>query len=141
EEVVRIYGYDRLPATLMADRLPQQKGNAALVLEERVRDLLVGAGLQEIITYALTTPERETPLGLAAAGYVKLVNPISSERLVMRHSVLAGVLDVAANNLRHTDTVRLFEIGPVFLPRPGAKLPDEPRRLAFVLTGQRTPEF
>jgi phenylalanyl-tRNA synthetase beta chain len=86
-------------------------------------------------------PEKEAPLGLPAAEYVRLENPISSERVVMRHSVLAGVLDVAALNLRHTDEVRLFEVGPVYLPRPGQKLPDEPRRLALVLTGRRWPEF
>ena len=59
----------------------------------------------------------------------------------MRHSVLAGVLEVAAANLRHTEDVRLFEIGCVYLPQPGEKLPDEPRRLALVLTGRRQPDF
>jgi phenylalanyl-tRNA synthetase beta chain len=140
EDLVRIYGYDRLPATLLADQLPEQHTNRPLVLEERVRDVLVSAGLHEVITYALTMPEREQPLGLAGAEYVRLLNPISSERVVMRHTVLAGMLDVAAANLRHTDEVRLFEIGPVYLPRAGEKLPDEPRRLALVLTGRRQPE-
>src|SRR5204863_8691442 len=95
EELVRVHGYDRLPATLLADQLPEQHANQSLVFEEHVRDLLVGAGLQEVITYALTTPEREAPLGLPAADYVRLLNPISSERVVMRHSVLASVLEVA----------------------------------------------
>ena len=141
EELVRVYGYDRLPATLLADQLPEQHTNRALVLEERVRDILVNAGLQEVITYALTEPSRETPLGLPAADYVRLVNPVTSERVVMRHSVLASVLEVAANNLRHTEGVRLFEIGRVYLPHAGEKLPDEPRRLALFLTGSRRPEF
>jgi phenylalanyl-tRNA synthetase beta chain len=141
EDLARIYGYDRLPATLLDDRLPEQHTNRALVLEERVRDLLVNAGLQEVITYALTEPAREAPLGLDQGAYVRLVNPISSERVVLRHSVLAGVLDVAAANLRHANDVRLFEVGPVYLSRPGEKLPDEPRRLALVLTGRRHPDF
>ncbi|MBV9124381.1 MAG: phenylalanine--tRNA ligase subunit beta [Planctomycetes bacterium] len=141
EELARIHGYDRLPATLLADQLPEQHTNRALVLEERVRDLLVNVGHQEVITYALTEPSREAPLGLADSEYVRLINPISSERVVLRHSILAGVLDVAASNLRHTDNVRLFEIGPVFRPRSGQKLPDEPRRLALVLTGRRQPDF
>ena len=60
----------------------------------------------------------------AAAGpYVQLRNPISSERTVMRRTVLAGVLDVAASNLRHTNDVRLFELGPVYLPQAGEPLP------------------
>ena len=141
EELVRVYGYDRLPATLLADPLPEQRTNPSLELEERVRDLLVNVGLQEVITYSLTTPEREAPLQPPPAEYIRLVNPISSERVVMRHTVLAGVLEVAAANLRHTEDVRLFEVGPVYLPRPGEKLPDEPRRLALVMTGRRQPEF
>jgi phenylalanyl-tRNA synthetase beta chain len=141
EEVIRIHGYDSLPATLMKDVLPEQVGNRPLALEERVRDILVSAGLQEVVTYSLTMPECEAPLGLAEAEYVRLHNPISSERVVMRHSLLAGDLDVTAANLRHTDDVRLFEVGAVYLRRAGEKLPDEPRRLALVLTGQQPPEF
>jgi len=141
EDLVRIYGYDRLPATLLAEPLPRQHGNRSLALEEQVRDILVTAGLQEIITYSLTTPEQEKPLGLPEMDYVTLQNPISSERVVMRHSVLSGVLEVAHENLQHTVEVRLFEVGPVFLPRSGAKLPDEPRRLGLFLCGRRQPEF
>jgi phenylalanyl-tRNA synthetase beta chain len=141
EELARIHGYDRLPATLLADQLPEQYTNVALVFEERVRDLLVRAGLQEVITYALTMPEREEPLGLVRSEYVRLLNPISSERVVMRQTVLAGVLEITAANLRHTDDVRVSEIGPVFLTHAGQKLPDEPRRLALVLTGKRRQEF
>jgi phenylalanyl-tRNA synthetase beta chain len=140
EDLIRILGYNHLPATLLADQLPEQHGNRGLELEEHVRDLLVNAGLQEAITYALTVPEREAPLGLPATEYVTLKNPISSERVVLRHSVLAGVLEVTASNLRHTNDVRLFEIAPVYLPRAGEPLPQEPRRLALVLTGRRAPE-
>jgi phenylalanyl-tRNA synthetase beta chain len=141
EELARIHGYDRLSATLLADQLPEQHGNRSLELEERVRDLLVDAGLQEVITYALTLPEREAPLGLSDGEYVRLLNPISSERVALRHTVLAGVLDVAAANLRHAGDVRVFEIGSTFHPKAGDRLPDEPRRLALVLTGSRRPEF
>jgi phenylalanyl-tRNA synthetase beta chain len=140
EELVRIHGYDQLPATDLADQLPEQHPSP-LELEDRVRDGLVNAGLQEVITYALTTPESEARLGLDPVEYVRLLNPISSERVVMRHSVLASVLEVAAANARHANQVRLFEIGRVYLPRAGQKLPEEPRRLAFVLMGPRQPEF
>jgi phenylalanyl-tRNA synthetase beta chain len=149
EDLVRLYGYDKLPATLLADSLPPQRTNLSLVFEERLRDRLVALGLQEVITYALTTEAREKPLGdlgaltqsRSSCDYVRLQNPISNEREVMRHSLLAGVLDVAAANLQHTNDVRLFEIGSVYLLRPDKKLPDEPRRLAIVLCGLRRQEF
>jgi phenylalanyl-tRNA synthetase beta chain len=141
EDLVRIHGYDRLPATLLADRLPEQHTNRVLVLEERTRDILVDCGLQEVITYSLTEPSREAPLGLVQGEYVKLLNPISSERSVMRQTVLAGVLDVVAANLRHRQDVRVFEIGAVYVPQPGEKLPREPRCLALAMTGRRQSEF
>jgi phenylalanyl-tRNA synthetase beta chain len=62
EEIARIYGYDRIPVTEMADRLPPQRANRDLELEEEVRDLLVACGLQEIVTYSLTSLEREAAL-------------------------------------------------------------------------------
>src|SRR5262249_4653004 len=109
--------------------------------EERVRDILVSTSLQETITYSLTAEEREKPLEAQQTDYIRLVNPISSERVVLRHSVLASVLEVAAANLRHTEDVRLFEIGAVYLPQSGEKLPAEPRRLAIIITGRRSLEF
>jgi phenylalanyl-tRNA synthetase beta chain len=82
--------------------------------------------------------------GASATGdsqYVRILNPISSDRVVMRRMLLPGVLEVAASNLRHSDDVRLFEIGPVYLPSAKEKVPAEPRRLALVLIGKRRGEF
>lgn len=140
EELVRVHGYDRLPATLLAEPLPRQQTNRTLEFEETFRDLLVTLGLQEIINYSLTMPEREQLLGLPLGDYVRLKNPISTERAVLRQTLLAGVLDTMAANLRHTDDVRVFELGPVYHPKKGNNLPDEPRRVAFGLTGRRQVE-
>jgi phenylalanyl-tRNA synthetase beta chain len=141
EDLARLTGYDKLPATLLRDQLPEQANNEPVLFEERMRDRLICAGLQEIITYSLTTPEREAPLGLPPADYVLLRNPISAERTAMRHSLLTGALEVLANNLKHANDVRLFEIGAVYLPVAGQKLPAEPRRLSLVLCGVRGQEF
>lgn len=140
EDIGRIYGYDKLPTTLLADHLPRQQDNGPLQQEERLRDLLVNLGLTEVITYRLTTPEREQPLGVSPEGYVRLANPISTDRVVMRQSLLASVLEVAAANLRYRPGVRFFELGSVYRMDPGQVLPDEPQRLAMVLTGPRQPE-
>ena len=145
EEIARIYGYERIPETQISDSLPPQRGNPALELEERTRDLLVasGAGLQEVVTYSLTAPQRERRLlPPGAAGddrpYITLANPIVSDRLVMRHTLLGGLLDVVALNLRHHDRLALFEIGLVYFQGEQENgLPDEQRRLGIVLTGPR----
>jgi phenylalanyl-tRNA synthetase beta chain len=147
EEVARIYGYDRLPVSEIADELPPQRNNLALDREELTRDLLVQAGLQEVITYRLTTSEVEKRvLGeeyVANANYVTLANPTTPERAVMRHSLLNSVLEVAAENSKHHDRIQIFEIGQTYLPNSSdsegeaAVLPDEPTRLAIVMTGPR----
>ena len=143
EEIARILGYDRIPVTELADTLPPQRNNLAVDLEERARDLLVGAGLQEIIGYRLTTPEREQRLApgasVGAADYVRLANPISADRVVMRRTLLAGLLETMAQNARLRNRLWFFELGPVFLPDPGSVLPLEPRRLAVGVAGPVVP--
>jgi phenylalanyl-tRNA synthetase beta chain len=142
EEIARIYGYDRIPESQIADRIPPQYGNLALDLEERIRDLLAGMGLQEVVTYRLTSPEREARASTTAsaeqADYVRISNPITEDRVVLRRSLIASVLEVAERNRRLRDRIALFEIGPVFLPQDGEQLPKEPGRLAILLTGQRS---
>ncbi len=145
EEIARVYGYENIPETQISDRTPPQRGNRSLELEERVRDILVNVGLQEVITYRLTTPEREAlllPPGTPKDDrpYVTLANPIVADRVNMRHSVLASVLEAAVNNLRFTDRGAVFEVGAVYLASEEGVLPDEPRRLAVVMTGPRQPE-
>lgn len=144
EEITRIYGYDRIPDTVMDDLLPPQHSNLSLQYEEWARDLLVGLGLNEVINYRFTTPEREALLtppnaesSLPEAGYVAMANPISQDKTVLRHTLLAGMLTVAADNLRHTARVRLFEVGGIYLNGEGQQLPEEPRRLGLLLTGPR----
>ncbi len=144
EEIARIYGYDRIPETMIADRLPAQVGNSRLDKEERVRDLLAGLGLQEIVTYRMTTPEREARRVAPQAPpddrpYVRLTNPIATDRVVMRHSLLASVLEAAERNARTAERLALFEIGPEFVPVAGRQLPDEPARLVLLLAGRREP--
>ncbi len=140
EEIARIYGYNRIPETRMADPLPPQRGNPSYEREEHVRDIMVSLGLNEVITHRMTRIEAENrllPKGTESnLEYVRLVNPIAPEYAVMRRSVLASVLEVVERNARLRESLAFFEIGQVFIPQ-GEELPLEPRRLAFALTGRR----
>ncbi|MFO7691880.1 MAG: phenylalanine--tRNA ligase subunit beta, partial [Vicinamibacterales bacterium] len=145
EEVARVYGYGRIPETLLSEVLPPPHPNRDLVLEEQARDVLVSLGLQEVVTYSLTSPEREARLRAAAGSdagipYVRLANPIVVDRVVMRRTLLAGLIEAAASNSRNTDRLAFFEIGNVFLPTEGDALPDEPRRVAVLMAGARSPQ-
>jgi phenylalanyl-tRNA synthetase beta chain len=142
EEVARVHGYDNIPEVRMADLLPPQKGNTVLDKEERVRDLLVAHGLQEVISYRWSTPERENRRIAPGSTpddkpYVKIANPLAYEKAFLRHSVMASVLDSAERNARNREHLAFFEIGPIFLQGEEGGLPDELRRLALVMAGQR----
>ncbi len=142
EEVARIYGYENIPNTTLSDALPPQKGNPVHEWEERLRDLLVAVGLQEVVTYRMTSPEREARLSAVGAGfkpapteYVRIANPIAPERSVLRKSLLTSILEVAEKNAK-AESIAMFEVGSVFEPN-GNDLPFEPRKLAIAMTGAR----
>ncbi len=143
EEVCRVYGYDRIPTAEMADSLPPQRTNTDLSHEEQIKDILVDLGLQEIITYRLTTAERESkllPSGTVPPDdrpYVTLTNPITVDRVAMRHSLLASALEITAANSRYQERIALFELAPIYLASEEGILPDELRRLALVMMGKR----
>ncbi len=143
EEIARIIGYDQIPDTIMADEMPPQRENAAVLIEERIRDILVAQGLYEVINYRFTSPESEallTPAGmkssLPAADYVEIANPAASERNALRHTLMINMLENAANNARYQQTQQVFEIGKVYLGGDEL-LPEEPLRLGIFLTGAR----
>jgi phenylalanyl-tRNA synthetase beta chain len=142
EEIARIYGYDRIPETRLAAELPPQRDNRELELEERIKDLLVSLGLQEVATYRLTTPEREARRFIPQTPpvdrpYVRLANPIASDRDTLRHSLLASLLEVVERNARQRSRIAIFEIGPEFLASEAGPLPEEPLKLVTALTGPR----
>ena len=144
EEIARVYGYENIPETRMADALPPQKTNLSLESEETARDLLARAGVQEIMTERATSAERETrrfapDADTDNAPYLVFANPPAPDRNVMRRSLLSGMLEVIGANANVREHLALFEIGPVFHPVEGEALPAEPTQLVIALTGPRAP--
>jgi phenylalanyl-tRNA synthetase beta chain len=141
EEICRLYRYDRIPSTVIADTLPPQRGNPKLEHEEQVKDILVRQGLNEVITYRLTSARMEQKILAAGAvddrPYVTITNPNSPERAVMRHNLLTSVMEIAASNSRFQERIAIFEVGPVYIVDEEAILPQELTRLAIVMAGQR----
>jgi phenylalanyl-tRNA synthetase beta chain len=143
EEIARIYSYNNIPETNLADELPPQRNNLELANEEKIKDILAGLGLQEVITYRLTSIERETRAYLQGQAmdpenYVRLLNPIAPERSVMRQSLLASVLEVLEKNARIRERLAFFEIGSLFIQEEENSLPVEPRKLVIGMSGKRT---
>ena len=141
EEIVRVYGYENLTPTLLKDELPPQHGNQNLEGTERVRDILVASGMDEIITYSIMDPLDEARLRLEKNVdleiFIPIKNPLSQERSHLRRSLLPGALITARANLRFLGKVNTFEVGSVFHPQKGKMLPDEPQRLSLLMSGVR----
>lgn len=113
EEVLRIAGLDRIPAT----PLPRMHGVTNAVLTEkqkrsrRARRLLAARGLTEAVTWSFITKEQATHFGGGSAA-LELANPISSELSSMRPGLLAGLLTaVTRNRNRGANDAALFELG------------------------------
>ena len=138
EEIARIYGYDKLPATL-----PKGDGTAGQLTEtqklrRKVRTVAEGAGLIEVITYALTTPEKAVQFSTNPSNLTELMWPMTVDRSVLRQNMVAGNLDTVAYNVaRKNKDLALYEIGKVFeqTGNPQEELPTEINSFAFALTG------
>ncbi len=121
EEVARIDGFEKLPATL-----PSRNGAVGVLapeqrLRRRAEDALVGAGLYEVVGWSFTSEAAQARLGTAIEP-VRLKNPMSEEQAVMRTSLLTSLLAAAETNARRgAPDVRLFEIGTVYLPWDDAR--------------------
>jgi phenylalanyl-tRNA synthetase beta chain len=141
EEVARMIGYDRIPVEPLAGRVPPRVVQPLRELRERLKDWLVDAGMQEVITYPLTSIDvlsRVVPREvLESSPPLAVVNPLNVGQERLRTSLRASVLDVAARNLRlGRARIAIFEAARVYLPM-GSDLPDERERIVGVVSGPR----
>jgi phenylalanyl-tRNA synthetase beta chain len=143
EEIARMHGYDNIPEARLSQDLPPQRSNHLLEMEELTRDLLINLGLQDTVAYRQTSPGREArilqdPSQADFPEYLAIINPITPERTVMRQNILSTMLEILEHNAPHAQHLAMFEIGPVFIIKPGQQLPDEVLRIAIGMTGTRS---
>jgi phenylalanyl-tRNA synthetase beta chain len=143
EEVIRVWGYDKIPSTLSGGgaREPVLRP-AGLTLASAVTAALTSAGLYQAVSYAFVDPARLKAMGWEAPeALITLQNPISAERSVLQPSLAPGLLEVVAlNGSRQNPDVRTFEIGQTFAPHreeDGDRPAHEELWLAVAMTGQR----
>lgn len=165
EEIARLVGYEKIPATLPV--APPGRGLTRVQQQRRrLIQALADAGLTEVLSYPFVSKTANDTFGTAEEGAgrsaVKLANPISEEQGFLRTSILPGLIEVAKrNHSRGFRDLALFESGLVFLPAEkmgtesipplGAKpsdevldalydgVPDQPFHVAAVLTGHDSP--
>ncbi|HUQ16651.1 MAG TPA: phenylalanine--tRNA ligase subunit beta [Candidatus Saccharimonadales bacterium] len=139
EEIARITGYDRIPTRIPDGPLPVHEPHPLPELRERVRDLLVGFGLTETVSYSLIDPAWLAQLTAdgspIAPAPLCVQNPTSTAQSAPRPTLRASLLDTARHNLRHEPGIAIFEIAPAYLPRV-ADLPEERWTVAILLAGK-----
>jgi len=140
EEVARVIGYDQLPTTRLRGQLPEATPQPRRTLRSKVAELLAAAGMQEVITYSLTSLEALAkvlpPEELAIHPPLRVANPLSQEHEYARTTLRASLLRTLAENVRHrVDLTALFETARVYLPRPD-DLPEEMETVGAVITGR-----
>ncbi|MDP3703638.1 MAG: phenylalanine--tRNA ligase subunit beta [Candidatus Omnitrophota bacterium] len=138
EELARLVGYDKLPATipvrpLAAVLLPD--ASAAYRRIYALRELCASLGLTEAVTWSLVSEAELVRLGYAPAGAVRLANPLSQDHAYVRPSLLPGLLQAVRRNVTQGAVagVRLFEVGRVMSREAGSHTGE--LRLGLVLSG------
>ncbi len=138
EEVARFYGYDNIPTTLPTGEATTGKLSFKLRIEEIARDIAEFCGFSQGMTYSFESPKVFDKLLLpedsVLRNTVNIMNPLGEDYSIMRTTSLNGMLtSLATNYNRRNKSVRLYELGNIYLPKqlPVTELPEE--RMQFTL--------
>lgn len=122
EEILRVEGYDTIPAAPSAER-PQEK---PLNIQQRrrfeIRDRLANRGLMEVVTWSFLSQKDAEPFGGVPESLV-LVNPISQDLDRMRPTILPHLFKaILSNQNRGAESLAFFEVGPQYTdPTPAGQ--------------------
>ena len=149
EEVARVRGYESVRSTVPDTAMPAWRPSP-LEVRNAVREALVGAGLSEVVTFALVSPRLldefsiRTPVPSVAgdpeprAEPIRVTNPLSQDHSVMRQGLIGSLVEVVGTNLRQgRDGVAIFEVGKGYGRAGGTA--HEWTRLGFALMGPSEP--
>ncbi|MDZ4655591.1 MAG: phenylalanine--tRNA ligase subunit beta [Coriobacteriia bacterium] len=139
EEVVRVWGMERVPSTLPGGRERLGSRTASQRRDLAVGQALRAAGLNEHIGYEFADPRDMERLGWVLGPDevpVELINPMSEEQAVMRWTLAAGLLRTVSHNQRRgVGDVHVYELGSAFMTTPGRKQPKERLMVGGALAG------
>ncbi|MBQ4153405.1 MAG: phenylalanine--tRNA ligase subunit beta, partial [Oscillospiraceae bacterium] len=141
EEIARIYGYDKIPSSVMtgvakAALTPKQK------FERKLHDVMLAAGCYEVMTYSFVSPKCYDKINLAAdsplRNSVVISNPLGEDTSVMRTTAIPSMMEVLARNYNNRNaTAWLYEIGNEYIPNGENELPNENPELIIGLYGNQ----
>lgn len=143
EEVLRIYGYDKIPSTLLRGETTPGGRSDRMRLKDDLAGQLQGMGYYEIMNFSFLSPKDIEKLNLPAGDErlqpLQIRNPLGEDTSVMRSTLVPGMLKTLALNMNHgNETARLYEAAAVFDPlHPTAEgLPTETQTLCLGVYGK-----
>jgi phenylalanyl-tRNA synthetase beta chain len=137
EEIIRVWGYDKIPSAAPTGALRLVTEPESVRQERAVRQALAAAGLTEAMTYSFSDPDLAAALpSLDGDAPMRLLNPLGQDASLMRRHPLEGILGTVALNLRRQQpNVRVFEVGRTYgRAEEGIR---EPSWAVIALTGAR----
>jgi len=145
EEVARVYGYDKIPMANPGSDFIDLQINKSLIHSQFTRDIFIGAGFYETVTCSLVSskvPQNNKPVfGDNNFAALSIANPISEMQEVLQTGLLPNILDVVQLNTKNrVETIRIFEIGNIFIP-VGEKNIQEKTSLCLAVSGNREKKF
>ena len=141
EEVLRIYGYDKISTTKMRGETTQGGRSPKQAFLVDVENALYGMGVDEIQTFSFISPKYYDKINMPADHVLRrsvvISNPLGEDTSVMRTTTLPSMMETLARNANfNNENVRLFELGSVYLPdEDAAKLPYEGRTVTLGMYG------
>ena len=138
EEVGRLYGFHNIKPKALLGGLSRGDKPYKNMLEDKVKSILEGLGLNEVMTYSFISPKAYDKINLTKSDdkrkYIKILNPLGEDYSTMRTTLLPNMLDLLSRNFnKGIDSIYAFEIGNTFIPKnlPVKSLPDEKKVLSI----------
>lgn len=144
EEIIRVYGYDHIISRPLSGVLTRGTKTKDRLMSDKVKELAVALGANEIATYSFISQKAYDMLGISTENTVKLLNPLGEDYSIMRTQLYSSMLSVMAFNAsKGTKDMRLFEISRLFIPekQPVEEQPEERNTLIFGFMGEKEDFF
>jgi len=148
EEVARIYGYDKIPLTIMGTSSVRGSKTRRQKLIDLIKDIFVGAHFYETVTYSFASPKVYASIGFDNPEKyplsIAILNPLGEDQSILRTTLIPNMLEVLSRNYsRGQQNVRIFEIAKAFLPQslPLKELPVEKALVSLAAYGDKTDFF
>lgn len=145
EEIIREYGYDHITPTLLKTSAITNGGkNDEQKKEDALKNLLVGFGFNEAITYSFVSEKEFDIFGVEKGNLIKIINPLGEDLAVMRKSLIPSLFRSVCNNInRKNNEGRLFELAKIYSSDvlPLKELPKENKVLSLAVFGENESFF